>query len=83
MDELMRKPAQPPAPAKKPILRKGSRTNSSPKDHCSAAAAVQPGSIAQDRLEHDRQRREWSEGLKQYISRQREAAKEAADKVVV
>lgn len=82
MDELMRNPAQPPAPAKKAILRKGARAHSTPKDCGGAIAAVaESSSAASDKLEHDKQRREWSEGFKKYIARQRQAAKGAADKV--
>lgn len=90
MDELMRNPAQQPAPPKKPILRKGagavlrapvpaaavvasSHTAVKP---LADAAEVSPGRA---KLDLEQQRREWSEGLKQYIARQREALKAAGD----
>jgi hypothetical protein len=92
MDELMRYPAQQPAAPKKNILRKGAGAvmrvpavaaapNSKqvfkpPSNAPASAAAAQAG---HDRPDLERQRREWSEGLKQYIARQRETLRTAPD----
>jgi hypothetical protein len=82
MDELMRRPSQQPAPPKKHILRKGAglahKVAIRPKvdvavDSPAAAAATAVTVLSQPDLE--RQRKEWRDGLKTYIARQREAAK--------
>jgi hypothetical protein len=92
MDELMRNPAQQPAAPKKNILRRGAgsalrvpaaipapstKQTARPPASAPAAAAVAPA--GHDRPDLDRQRREWSEGLKQYIARQRETLRTAPD----
>jgi hypothetical protein len=90
MDELMRNPTQQPATPKKNILRKGAgavmrvpavAAAHSPKQAykppASAPAATEQA--GHDRPDLERQRREWSEGLKQYIARQRETLKTAPD----
>jgi hypothetical protein len=64
MDELMRNPNQQPPPARKPILRKGARQPASP--------VLNPSSPPPDSKQQlDRVRREWREGLKEFIARQR------------
>eukprot|EP00775_Hariotina_reticulata_P013646 gene13646-13769_t len=84
MDELMRKPSQQPAPPKKPILRKGAGLSHKvairPKVEgaiasppTAAATTVTVTELSQPDLET--QRKEWRDGLKNYIARQREAAK--------
>ena len=64
MDELMRNPNQQPPPARKPILKKGARQPASP--------VLGPSSPPLERKQQlDRVRREWREGLKEFISKQR------------
>ncbi|WIA09111.1 hypothetical protein OEZ85_008523 [Tetradesmus obliquus] len=92
MDELMRNPTQQPAAPKKHILRKGAgavmrapTVAAAPssrqvlKPPSSAPASAAGAQAGQDRHDLERQRREWSEGLKQYIARQRETLKSAPD----
>lgn len=86
MDELMRNPAQQPTPPTKPILRKGTgavlRTQiKTMKNDISTVSLAAEKPNSNGKFVHERQRREWREGLKQYIARQREATRGPTDKV--
>ncbi len=82
MDDLMRKPAQQPLPPKKTILRKGAKkaiANAALEPAAAAAAAAHRADAAgspERRQEMEKQRREWREGLKDYINRQRAAGRQ-------